>query len=399
MGIRQIRLVVLALTVLAPSARSQDTASLRARLQTRLDQLMVGSNTPGASAAVILPSGQAIAVTSGFSDTAMKERMKPADRLPSGSTGKTFTAAIILQLVNEGRLKLDDPISTWFGKDPWFARLANHSDITVRMLLNHTSGIPDHVIEPRFVYAVLDAPDRVWTPEECVAFILDRPPLSPAGKEFHYTDTNYILLGMIVERITGRTFYAELQRRLLGPLKLADIVPNDRRRVPGVVQGYSGGLERSWLAYGHETADAPPPPGSAAAADAMLDHGVFVINPQMEYTAGGLSTTPTDLARWAKDVYEGRVFPEPLLQEAVKCNPSGPRQACYGLGVGVRNSPLGVRYGHGGFFPGYTTDMVYFPAHRIAVVIQTNTTAAGAHSFSDQFVQDAARMAVETSGQ
>jgi D-alanyl-D-alanine carboxypeptidase len=397
MSKRKIRLVVLALLVLAPVVRAQDTASLRARLQTRLDALLAGSNTPGASAAVVLPSGEIVAVASGFADTVSKERMTPAGRLPSGSTGKTFVAAIILQLVDEGRSQLDAPISTWFGKDAWFARLANHSDITVRMLLNHTSGIPDHVTQPAFVHAVLDAPDRVWKPEECVAYILDHPPQSRAGAEFHYTDTNYILLGMIIERIKHDTYYGELQRRLLGPLKLTDIVPNDRRRVPGVVQGYSGGLERSWLAYGHETADAPPPAGSAAAANAMLDHGAFVVNPQFEWTGGGVSTTPTDLARWAKAAYEGRAFPARLLKEAVACAPSGPHQACYGLGVGVRNSPLGVRYGHGGFFPGYSTSMAYFPDHHVAVVIQTNTTAADAHSFSDEFVLDAARMATEPS--
>jgi D-alanyl-D-alanine carboxypeptidase len=398
MAIRQIRLV-LAFMGIAQAVRSQDTASLRPRLQARLDQLLVGSNTPGASAAVVLSGGEVVAVASGFADTALKERMTPAGRLPSGSTGKTFVAAIILQLVDERRLQLDDHISTWFGKDAWFLRLPNHSDITVRMLLNHTSGIPDHVIQPPFVHAVLDAPDRVWKPEELVAYILDRPPLSPPGTTFHYADTNYILLGMIIERITGATYYEELERRLLRPLKLDDIVPNDRRRVPGVVQGYSGGLERSWLTFGHQAVDSSPPAGSAAAANGMLDHGVFVVNPEFEWTGGGVSTTPTDLARWAKAVYEARAFPEGLLKEAVECTPLGPQQACYGLGVGVRNSPLGVRYGHGGYFPGYSTSMAYFPAHRVAVAIQTNTTGADAHRFSEEFVLDAVRMAVEPSHQ
>src|SRR5581483_142876 len=144
--------------------------------------------------------------------------------------------------------------------------------------------------------AVLEEPTRVWKPEELVGYVLDDPPESAPGAAFHYTDTNYILVGMIIERVTRSTYYSELERRLLGPLHLRDIVPNDRQRVPGVVQGYSGGLERSMLGYGHETIDRPPAPGTAAAADAMIDRGAFVVNPQFEWTGGGLSTTAADLA-------------------------------------------------------------------------------------------------------
>lgn len=390
-------LAVLAMLALAPALHSQDNAGLRRRLQAQLDMLLDGSHTPGATAAVVLPDGQVIAVASGFADTATKERMTPASRMPSGSTGKTFVAAIVMQLVGEGRLRLDDPIGTWFNKDPWFPRLPNHAGITVRMLLSHTSGIPDHVIEPAFIHAMLDHPDRVWKPEECVAFILDHAPMSAPGVAFHYTDTNYILLGMIIERVTGSSYYSELERRILKPLGLHDIVPNAGRHVPGVVQGYSGGLERSALAYGHEQLEASPPPGSAAAADAMLVHGVFVVNPQFEWTGGGLSATSADLARWAKDVYEARAFSEPLLREATRCVPADAAHGCYGLGVSVQDSPFGVRYGHGGFFPGYRTVMAYFPARRIAVAIQTNTTAADARSFSNDFVLDAVRLATESS--
>jgi D-alanyl-D-alanine carboxypeptidase len=392
-----IRLAVLATLLVTARAEAQDTARLRTQLQAQLDSLLADSHTPGATAAVVLPDGQVIAVASGFADTAMRQRMTPQSRLPSGSTGKTFVAAIILQLVSEGRVRLDDPIRTWFGSEPWFARLPNHSDITVRMLLNHTSGLPDHVTERPFIRAVLDAPDRTWKPEQVVGYILDHPPQSAPGAEFHYTDTNYILLGMIIERVTGATYYGELKRRILDPLKLRDIVPNDGQRVPGVVQGYSGGLERSWLAYGREAVEAPPPPGSAAAADAMLDHGVFVVNPQFEWTGGGLSTTATDLARWAKYEYEGRVFPQQLLQEAISCTPRAADRPCYGLGVSVAHTRFGVRYGHGGFFPGYSTTMAYFPDHRVAVVLQTNTTSSGARSFGEPFVLGAMQDVTEGS--
>ena len=101
----------------------------------------------------------------------------------------------------------------------------------------------------------------------------------------------------------------------------------------------------------------------------------FVANPQMEWTGGGLSTTAEDLARWAKAVYEARAFSADLLKEALRGTPGGPNRSYYGLGVGVSETPFGLRYGHSGYFPGYRTVMAYFPKQRAAIVVQTNTSA------------------------
>src|SRR5262249_50766386 len=154
-------------------------------------------------------------------------------------------AATTLQLVAENRLQLDDRISRWLGRNDWFSRVPNGSEITIRMLLNHTSGIPDHVVNHAFIDAVFASPNRVWKPDELVRYILDQPPQSRAGIEHHYTDTNYILLGMVIESVTGSAYYAELKRRILDPLGLRHTVPNDTRRIPGLVQGYTGGAKRS----------------------------------------------------------------------------------------------------------------------------------------------------------
>jgi D-alanyl-D-alanine carboxypeptidase len=391
-------MLVAMLTVLAATASplgAQDLEALRSKLQARLEELLATSTTPGVTAGVVLPDGRVIGLAAGLADTATKARMTPTSRLPSGSTGKTFVAAIALQMVSEGRIELDDPISTWFGGEPWFPRLPNGHAITLRMLMNHTSGIPDHVSERAFMRDVLAAPDRVWKPEELVSYILGDSAQFPAGTAFHYTDTNYILLGMIIERVTGSTYYAELRRRLLEPLQLRDIVPNDRKRITGVAQGYSGGLERSWLAYSGDSLEQAPRPGSAAAADAMLVDGAFVVNPQFEWTGGGLSTTAADLARWAKLVYEARAFPRALLDSALQGTPRGPARTYYGLGVSVSETADGPRYGHGGFFPGYSTTMAYFPRQRVAVAVQTNTTTSGVGNFSNRFVADALQMVVE----
>jgi D-alanyl-D-alanine carboxypeptidase len=387
--------LIAAAALSALPARAQNLDGLSSRLQGRLTELHAPSKVPGVTAAVVLADGRVIALAAGFADTARGSRMTPESLLPSGSTGKTFVAALMLQLVAEGKVGLEDPLSRWFGAAPWFPSLPNGSAVTVRMLLNHTSGIPDHVIERGFITDLLAAPTRVWKPEELLAYILDAKPYGPAGSAFHYTDTNYILLGMIIERVTGASYYSELERRVLKPLSLGGVVANDRMRVPGVAQGYSGGLERSILAYGRDSTGKPPAPGSVAAADAMLVNGANVVNPQFEWTGGGLATTAADLARWAKALYEAKVFPQAQLDESLKRPATADTGRYYGLGVGVAETPLGPRWGHGGFYPGYRTAMAYFPKQRVAVVVQTNTTAENVTWFMEQFVMDAVRMAAE----
>jgi D-alanyl-D-alanine carboxypeptidase len=109
----------------------------------------------------------------------------------------------------------------------------------------------------------------------------------------------------------------------------------------------------------------------------VIVDGKFVINPQMEWTGGGFASTAEDLARWAKALYEGRIVKKPYLEqmlEAVEAKTG--RGDKYGLGVQVRQSEWGISYGHGGWFPGYRSEMEYFPEHRVAIAIQFNTDAA-----------------------
>jgi D-alanyl-D-alanine carboxypeptidase len=141
--------------------------------------------------------------------------MQPNDKMLSASIGKSYVSAVMLQLIQEGNASLDERIDHWFRAEPWFHRLPNASDITLRMLMNHTSGIPDHIENRRFIAARREAPDRFWSPQELVATILDEPPLFPAGKGWAYSDTNYILVGMIIEKITHKSYYDELTTRIL----------------------------------------------------------------------------------------------------------------------------------------------------------------------------------------
>jgi D-alanyl-D-alanine carboxypeptidase len=250
-------------------------------------------------------------------------------------------------------------VARHLGDLPWYARVPNAPSITVRMLMSHTSGVERYELKPAFTRDLTDHPDRVWTAEERIAYVLGDAAPFEAGTGWVYSDTNYILLGLILDRVTGNPLYDEIRRRLLEPLSLTNTVPSDRRVIEGLVQGYAG-------------ADNP-----FGGSDAMLVDGRFAVNPQFEWAGGGFASSAEDLARWAKLLFEGKAYDPALLPAATDGVPArGLGQgARYGLGVIIWPTPLGTAWGHSGFFPGYLTEVRYFPAHRFAVALQVNTSA------------------------
>ena len=333
------------------------TNVLKKELQTKLDEWHSAGKFPGATLGVTLANGDSFGLAAGFSDRDARTAMKPSDRMPAGSTGKTFAAATALQLVKDGKISLDDNIEKYLGKEPWFARLPNAKDITVRQLMNHTSGLVRYEFKKEFTDFLTANPYKVWTPEERLAYLFDEKPPFEAGKGWEYSDTNYIVLGMIIEKVTGRKFYDEANRRFIRKFKLSDTVPQDGPILKGVIQGYAG------------------PNNPFGGRDAMIENGKFIVNPQLEWTGGGWASTSEDLARWAKLMYEGKAFDPSLVPVMLDGVPARlGRDTKYGLGVIIRPTPLGITYGHSGFFPGYMTDMMYFPEHKIAVAVQVNTS-------------------------
>lgn len=349
----------------------------------RLREFHAAGDFPGATVGFVLADGRSGGAAVGMADLEEGREMQPTDRMLAGSIGKTYLAAVVMQLVGEGKLGLDDPVSRWLGDEPWFGRLPNGSELTVRMLMNHTSGIAEHVQDRAFQEAILAAPDRVWAPAELVEFILDRPALFAPATDWSYADTNYILVGMIVERVTGRPFYEDARERLLEPLGLAATSPSDRPDLPGLVPGY---IDASFNPF-----DFP---------NKMVEGGRLLLNPQFEWTGGGFVTTSEELARWAKASYEGRAFPQELVDTLLASVPAKTgRGDRYGLGVQVKQSEFGVTYGHSGWFPGYLSEVRYFPEHGIAVAVQFNTDFSrklGAPI--RRYLEEVARIVIAASG-
>jgi D-alanyl-D-alanine carboxypeptidase len=349
--------LVLAVAIQAQSGPAP-TPYLKTSLQRLLDDWHKSASFPGATLGVVLANGESFTLAVGYSDRDAKTPMKPGDRMLAGSVGKTFAAATALQLIKEGKIGIDDKIEKYLGREPWFSRLPNAKDITVRQLMNHTSGLVRYEFKEQFTKDLTSNPDKVWKPAELVAYLLDEKAPFEAGKGWDYSDTNYIVLGMIIEKVTGRKFYDEANRRVLKPLKLTDTIAQDGPRLKGVVQGYAG------------------PNNPFGGTDQMLVNGKFAINPQFEWTGGGYASTALDLARWAKMLYEGQAFSPDLLPQVLGGvqAPMLGRETKYGLGVIIRQTAQGTSYGHSGFFPGYMTDMMYFPEHKIAIAVQVNTS-------------------------
>lgn len=343
----------LAFVLAAPAQKS-----LEAALQRQLDEWHRAGKFAGATLGICRAERDCVELAVGYSDLESKTAMKPGDAMLAGSVGKTFAAAVALQLAAEGKIELDARIERYLGSEAWFGRLPNAGSITVRQLMNHTSGLVRYEFNQKFLADLKASPDKTWRPDELIAYLFGSKAPFEAGKGWDYSDTNYIVLGMIIEKVSGMRYYELARKKLLKPLKLKRTFPQNKRRLKGLVQGYAG--------EGNEF----------TGSDKVLSNGVFAINPQFEWTGGGMVSNAGDLARWAIGFYEGRAFDRSLLSEALNgvAAPLLGRDARYGLGVIVRPTAIGTSYGHSGFFPGYMTDMMYFPEHRIAVAVQVNSS-------------------------
>jgi len=334
------------------------------RLQVELEALRREYGLPGATAAFILPLGTLGAVATGMADRDTGLEMEPHSRMLAASIGKSFVAATVLDLSRGRELGLDDPLTRWLSDRPWLPRIPSYDAITVRHLLTHTSGLPDHVYTAAFAEAVRarwNLPGNAFPPETLVSFILDRDAAFAPGSRWAYSDTGYVLLGMVIEAVTGSRWQHEVLERFLVPLHLADTTPSDRRTLPGLATGY-----------------VPPDNRLGLPASTTIAPGVMAWNPALEDAGGGLASTPSDLVRWGRALFEGGAMAGDYLPDLLRSVPTDSDGSVrYGLGVAIREwGPFGRVWGHAGRIPGYTSSLRYYPDHRVAIAFQTNADAA-----------------------
>lgn len=336
-----------------------DLESLRERLAPVVEGAWTASGAPGVSVALVLPDGREVALAAGLASREPELAMSPEHRMPSGSIGKIYFAAAALEQVHAGALDLDAPVSEYLADFEGFDRLPNASTMLVRHLMRHESGLPRYVMKRAFWDKLLSDPDKDWAPGDQLEFVLGDEPVHPAGEGWAYSDTNYILLGMILEGLTEESAYATIQGHFLAPHGLEDTIPLLERRIPGVAQGYT----RMFQAFG--------------LPEEVVDDGAFRFQPSFEYGGGGFAQTPLDLARWARIGFAGKAFEgqsiDLMIDGAHDASAFLGGDTHYGLGVMIRTTEQGVLLGHDGSWPGYTSSMGYFADHDIGAAIQFNS--------------------------
>ena len=327
--------------------------------------------TPGASAAVILPNGALITAVNGFADPEAGLPVAPQTRFMSGSTGKTFCAATVMALVEAGRITLDQKTHEIFPDDEWYLRLPNARRLTIRHLLTHQGGFPQFLSLPAFQFAYLaDAlrgRERAYSPHRMLSFIADRAPLFAAGEGFSYSDLHYHLLGLVIERIAGAGYYDALSTNILSkmPRFSAEITPADTRAIDRLAAGYAKGdiLARLSGVNGRSTDE----------------NGRLRNDPSLEYTGGGLAVTPRSLAEFYWRLARGEIvsahsFAEMVGSTVAQATNNPAIETGYGLGFYVtRRDGFGTYVSHSGYYPGYTSNVACFLDYGFAVAIQQNS--------------------------
>lgn len=294
-------------------AFSQASAYLGDTLQKTLEATVKQYNLKSAAAAVVLPDGS---YWQGATGNCGSNPTKPDMLFEMGSNTKTFTASLILLLADEGKLKLDDTIFTYL---PPIKNVAN--GITIRQLLNHTSGIYNYTEHPDFAQVVNTQIDLNIKPDTILNSWIGPMNFKP-GTKWEYSNTNYILLGLIIEKLDKRVYHESLRKRLLAPFLLQDMSLD------------------------------PQEPYSKIKAGTWLDNGMFfdmhfVSFMSAAWAAGAIVSTPKDLAEWAWQLYGGKVLPNHWLdsmQVVINLNPT----TSYGLGMMKRNLAGKIYLGHGG---------------------------------------------------
>jgi D-alanyl-D-alanine carboxypeptidase len=319
------------------------------QLQDVLDKGIAKHDIHGVSATVIFPDGEIWNGVSGISHDTVP--IEPNMLFGIGSVTKNFVAALTLTLAEEDVLSLDDPVSKWLPTYP-----SVDDNITIRQLLNHTSGLYMFWDNQEIWDDLIADRTKYFTPEEVLEYI--KEPYFEAGEGWRYSNTNYLLLAMIVNKATGSNLSTELNNRFYQPLGLSDFYLSQEESIPANQQAHV--YSDNW--------------------DGPIRDVTFLPRTSHEsiiYGSGGIFTTSENLARWSQALFGGRILEEQSLNEMLNFVEFSPvsNMKAYGLGVQEfrNNISFGERaIGHSGGNIGTTTFMVYLPDYHVSIVVMIN---------------------------
>lgn len=339
----------------------QFSKEIQDQLNEAVDAKMAEFGVPGAIIFVSAPGKGEWLALKGKANIETGEAPKEDDRVRIASITKTFTATVILQLVDEGKLTLDDTID----KLNLGVAVPNSDRITVRNLLNMTSGLFNYTDDSvNFWDKFLPDPTKPWTPQQLVEISIAHGPVSDPGQGYQYNNTNFILLGMIIEKLTGRPAGEEVTTRIIDRLDLENTsLPTSSDMPEPFMNGYM--------------ADIKPPidMGGPAVKD------ITVETPTAFFTAGGMISDLADMKIWVNALATGELLSPEMHEEQL--NFSTPNTSSYGLGV-MNGNPL---VGHSGEITGYNSAAYTKPGENsLTVIVFLNRYPSKVEGVSDQFL-------------
>jgi D-alanyl-D-alanine carboxypeptidase len=332
----------------ATSARSSATLPprQRARLNAATRRGFREATAPGAVVAVQTPKGKWVKAI-GIKNERSKAPMRTAVHQRIGSVTKTFVGALLMQLAGERKLSLDDKVSQYLEGVP------NGDTMTLRQVADMTSGVASYTADPAFLKALFSNPERRWKPGQLLEVGLRDSPEFPPGTAFQYSDSNYILLGLVIQQVEGKPIGTVLRKRIIEPLKLS------QTSWPGKSPALPKPHARGYTLQG-QSSDEP--------ADATN------WNPSYGWAAGELISTVRDLLVYGRAFGTGKglLRPKQQRERLASFNPQlPPESATLSYGIGLVDDMGWI--GHTGQVPGYTTAVYYHPDIDTTVVVEANS--------------------------
>ncbi len=346
-----------------------DQAALQTMVDTTAQELLIR----GAVVLLRTPQGE-FTVTYGTTLLGATTPPRADTHFRIASNTKTMAAAVIMQLAQESKLSLEDPVSKYVPGVP------NGDNITIAELLEMRSGLYNYTNAPEFSASLDRDHTKVWSPAELLAIAFAHPPNFAPGTAYEYNNTNYALLGLIIEKVDGKPLAQAMQDRLFGPLNMqhTELPASTVNTIP---EPYSHG----YLYGSSSVALVGTPPYSpevqaAARAGTLLPTDYTDLNHSFAAAAGGVISTANDLAVWIKALVGGRVlnaeYQRRWLDSLQPEDPSKPDGQQYGYGIAQLHWAANTIYFHGGETPGYNSFMGYDLSNQVTLVVWTNLTVS-----------------------
>lgn len=350
----------------APDPAEDELDVLIGEMEAVLIDWQTRGGMPAVSMSIRLPGEDPINIANGVSDLTTETPVTEANFFRIGSITKPMTAALVLQLVDEGLIELDEPVQTYI--PGWLDGYQYASEITIRQLLNHTNGLIEYALDPGFYVETSARLDQEFAPEEIVEFLSRQEPLFAPGEGYSYETGGFLTLGTVIEAVTGNTAAAEMRSRIFDAAGAENIYLVPQESAPeSVVRGYGRG--QMYIA-GTALIGQEDQLGLTINEEPVVD---FLTLPQdaiasAGWTGGGNEAQLESVSAIMAALFDGTILSDGQIEEMV----APTLGETYGLGI-RQEAFDGVRvYSHGGGVPGFRSYGAYLPDHDVAWAFSTN---------------------------